>query len=415
MPTLSRIPPRLRLPLAGALALTVAAAVGVTLLTRDDDGGHRAANAAQLKRACGGLLPYADLRDRVPDDVRGELDEYGTLLDPGQESRSLLNCTLDWKDRGGLHVEATTLVNRLPFEVKTEDLLTPGHEAPGVTGRLADDKRLWIVAECPNGITGRARKATQLYVGVGVEKASARAEFRVAVAVANGIASRAHCGTAPAALPTRVIDTYEEHDAAGGPVDSGDYDDIRVDEPGRGVRKCAWSAAKGSAPLPGTWTVTGDLQDSRLLSVCGGERRTDPGGGLADPQPADLEPLAFDTASWAGELGAEAYRDYREEGRSPGFDDRSDNTLTEEDAALALWARSECAAGTTYHRVSIRPNLAHLADPELGGHTLTRAERAGLSRAVSRLMTGYLTAPDGWPKAQHCHDTKLLGEVEEWR
>jgi hypothetical protein len=426
MRVMGRIPGKLRLPLAAALVLGLLAA-GLTLMSREK-GGHLAANRAQLKRACGGLLPYDELRDHVPDDVHGTLDQYGTLLQPGQESRSLLNCTLDWEKRGGVHVEAATLVNHLPYEVKTKDLLAPGYEAPGITGRESDENgRLWIVAECPKGTTGRARPASQMYVTVGMDKVSVRTEFRIAVHVANAIAEREHCGTAPAPTgtgtgtgtdtalkpPARVIDTYEERDAHGGPVGEGDYDDIRVEEPGRGAKQCGWMAAKGSAPLRGTWFTTGDLQQSRLLSVCHAQRWDDRTEDYLDPQPADLEPIAIDATSWAGELGRSAYRDYERDGDYPGFDDRPD-TITDDDAALALWARSECAAGTTYHRISLRPNLDNLVDEESGGTSLTHSQRAELSHSATKLMSSYLNAPDGWPKAQHCHGTKLLGEVEEW-
>ncbi|MFJ6899089.1 hypothetical protein [Streptomyces hokutonensis] len=62
-----------------------------------------------------------------------------------------------------MHVEAATLVNHLPYGLKAEDLLSPGHEGPGVTGRAGEDKgNLWIVAECPNGLAGRARSVSQL-------------------------------------------------------------------------------------------------------------------------------------------------------------------------------------------------------------------------------------------------------------
>jgi hypothetical protein len=409
-----RIPTRLRLPLAGALALGLLAAGGLTLMSRDE-GGHLAANRAQLKQACGGLLPYAELRDHVPDAVRGTLDEYGTLLHPGQESRSLLNCTLDWGGHGGVRIEAATLVNHLPYEVKTEDLLAPGYEAPGITGRESDDKGgLWIVAECPKGLTGRARTASQLYVGVGMDKVPVRTKFRIAVQVANAVTERENCGATSAPKPpTRVIDTYEEHDANGGPVDEGDYDDIRVDEPGRDAKKCGWLSAKGSAPLRGTWNTTGDLQQSRLLSVCEAERWDDEAEDYTEPRPQDLEPDTVDAASWSGELGRSAYRDYARHGEYPGFDDRP-NTITDADAELALWARSECAAGPTYHRVSLRPYFSDAVDFEYGGVTLTRSQRAELSDQARELMDAYLAAPDGWPKAQHCHDTKLLGEVEQW-
>ncbi|MFD4559929.1 hypothetical protein ACFWP5_37395 [Streptomyces sp. NPDC058469] len=381
-----------RFPLAGTLTLGLLTAVGVTLLVTGDGSGHLAANRAQLKKACGGLLPYDELSDRVPDDARGSLDQYGTLLQPGQESRSLLNCSLEWGDRGGVHVEAATLVNHLPYALKTDDLLSPGYEAPGVTGRASDDDgNIWIVAECPNGLAGRARSASQMYVSVGVSKASVHTEFRVAVQVANAVARREHCGSALKS-PTRVI---------------------RVDEPGRSVAKCGWMSAKDSAPAPGTWTAVGDLQQSPLLSVCSADRRRDSGGNYSDPQATELDPVALDATSWSGELGRSAYRDYVGDGEYPGLGPGPD-AVTNVGAQLALWARSECVGGTTYHRVSVSPNIDSSLDLDYGGFKMTEAARAELSGSAKKLMTTYLNAPAGWPKTQHCHDTKLLGEVEQW-
>ncbi|WP_159024411.1 hypothetical protein [Streptomyces scabiei] len=105
---MGRIPRKLRLPLAGALALGLLPG-GLTLMPRGQ-GDHLAANRAQLKRDCGGLLPYDELSAHVPDDVRGTLDEYSPLLHPGQESRSLLNRALGWEGQSGVYVAGGKLV-----------------------------------------------------------------------------------------------------------------------------------------------------------------------------------------------------------------------------------------------------------------------------------------------------------------
>ncbi|MFF0095604.1 hypothetical protein ACFYSF_37605 [Streptomyces canus] len=60
-------------------------------LAQGPGGGHTAANRSQLKSACGGLLPYDELRSLVPGEVEGEVSQYGTVLEPGEESRSLVN------------------------------------------------------------------------------------------------------------------------------------------------------------------------------------------------------------------------------------------------------------------------------------------------------------------------------------
>ncbi|MER5226765.1 hypothetical protein [Streptomyces flaveus] len=408
---MGRVPRRLRVPLAGLLSLGLLATVLVLTVTGTESGGHLTANRAQLKRACGGLLPYEELRSAVPDEAPGTLDQYGTMLDPEQESRSLLNCTLSWKGHGSIHVQAVALTSHLPYEVKTDDLLAEGYEAPGITGRYAnEDRDLWIVAECPKGLTGRVRPVTQMYVTAYVEETPIRTQFRTAVAVANAIAAEQGCGIKPLDLPTRVMDTYEEH------FDDGkdDYEVDRIDDPGQDAEKCRWTTRSGSASLPGKWIPRGDLQESRLLDVCHAQRWNELNQELTEPQPQHMEPVDLDAASWSGELGRSAYRDYRWEGEHPGSTDDQDDTVTDDGATLALWARSTCAAGVTYHRVSVHPHFVLSASDE-EPLTMTRAERAGLSRDVRKVMDSYLKAPDGWPKAQGCRDTKVLGEVEQWR
>jgi hypothetical protein len=71
-----------KLPLIGLpLVLFVGGVVGL-FLAQGPGGGHTAANRAQLKSACGGLLPYDELRSLVPDEVEGEVSQYGTILEP---------------------------------------------------------------------------------------------------------------------------------------------------------------------------------------------------------------------------------------------------------------------------------------------------------------------------------------------
>jgi hypothetical protein len=77
-----RVPRRLCKPLfiGVPLVLLVGGAVGVSLGGGDSGGGHAAANRAQLKRACGGLLPYEELKSLVPDEVEGEVSQSGTVV-----------------------------------------------------------------------------------------------------------------------------------------------------------------------------------------------------------------------------------------------------------------------------------------------------------------------------------------------
>ncbi|MFD8821959.1 hypothetical protein ACFV1C_06325 [Streptomyces sp. NPDC059605] len=153
MPLWSRKPLSIGVPLVAV----VAGAVFFLDVDREDGGGHSAANRAQLKRACAGPLPYEELRDRVPDEVDGEANQYGTVLDPGEESRSLMNCPVTWPGHGSVWVRAVALVSRIPMTVRAEDILPggddEGHEAPGITGRTGEDGRAWVIAE-----SGRAAR-----------------------------------------------------------------------------------------------------------------------------------------------------------------------------------------------------------------------------------------------------------------
>ncbi|MEV7738512.1 hypothetical protein AB0O75_41730 [Streptomyces sp. NPDC088921] len=55
-------------------------------LAQGPGGGHTAANRAQLKSACGGLRPHGDLWSLVPDEVEGEVSQYGTCWSPARRA-----------------------------------------------------------------------------------------------------------------------------------------------------------------------------------------------------------------------------------------------------------------------------------------------------------------------------------------
>jgi hypothetical protein len=67
------------------LVLFVGGVVGL-FLAQGPGGGHTATNRAQLKSACGGLLPYDELRSLVPDEVEGEVSQYGTCWSPARRA-----------------------------------------------------------------------------------------------------------------------------------------------------------------------------------------------------------------------------------------------------------------------------------------------------------------------------------------
>ncbi|MFF3687252.1 hypothetical protein [Streptomyces sp. NPDC002187] len=417
---MSRVPSWLRKLLLVALPLVLIVTGAVLFFDADDSGGHSVANQAQLKRACAGLLPYEELRGLVPDEVAGEVSQYGTMLQPDEDSRSLVNCSVTWPGHGSVRVRAVALISRMPMTLRAEDILPggdeDGYEAPGVTGRVGEDGRTWVVAECPNGLEGRVREVSAMYVTAGVDlpvpgkgkRAEHLADFRTAVQVANGITAAQKCGGSPLKMPTQVIDTYEAHVTSD--ADGGNIRVVGIDEPGLGVKKCRGLGKR--AGFPGKWTASGDLQDSRLLSVCDATilDRKDPMD--TEPTPPDGAVVDVSAASWAGPLSESANGQYHHTGDSFAFREgpRTKVIPDSEPHELALWARSECAAGSTYHRVNVRTETFSFS-----ALTLTEAQRTTFSKDARKLMDSYLTDPDGWPRQQRCHDTKILGEVEGWQ
>ncbi|MEU1666939.1 hypothetical protein ABZ547_25710 [Streptomyces sparsogenes] len=450
-----------------ALVVLVTALVAAVVITvRDgDDGGHLAANRAQLRKACDGALPYEDLKRLVPDGRAGKLTQHGTMLEPRQESRSLLDCSLSWGDGYGVTVHAEALVSDVPEGMQTDDLLgTAGADgtyvAPGTTGQYGR-RGAWVVAECVGGLRGRVRPTTDLYVAALVtdgehqggdseaerekraraDRATALTGFRTAVHVANAITKAQGCGSAPLKAPTRVLDTYQAHN------DNADWQSERVEEPGRDLRKCGWINPRSLPGLmSGPWTTLGDIEDSGLVSACQGtwDAEDEDNDGR---QPRDWQITGVEAASWAGILGRTAYDAYEREGHVPGWgvtqgrgkpsgdggnggngdggnggggnggrgqagaqgEDRISSYA--DDPQLALWARSVCDGRETYHRVSVIPSIL-IEDGATA--TLSAKEHAKLSRTARTVLDRYLSAADGWPKSAGCHDTKVLGEVEEW-
>ncbi|MFD0340053.1 hypothetical protein ACFVH0_15400 [Streptomyces sp. NPDC127117] len=419
---MGRVPSRWRKPLFIGLpfVLLVTGAVFFLGTDRSDGSGHSAANRAQLKRACAGLLPYEELRGLVPDDVAGTVSQYGTMLDPDEDSHSLVNCSITWPGHGSVRVRAVALISRLPMTVRAEDILPGadelGYEAPGITGRVDKGGRMWVVAECPDGLEGRVREVSGMYVTAAVDlpvpgkgkPAAYLPDFRTAVQVANGITAAQKCGGTPLELPTRVLDTYEAHVSKD--ADGGNMKVVGIDEPGRGVKKCRGLGRR--AGFPGKWTAAGDLQDSRLLSVCSATvlDREDPMD--TDPAPPDGAVVEVTAASWAGPLSESADAQYYRSGDNVAFRAgvRTRAIPESEPHELALWARSECAAGSAYHRVTVRTETSSVDE-----YTLSEAERTKFSKDARELMDSYLADPDGWPGQQRCHGSRILGEVEGWR
>ncbi len=423
--------------------MAVVGIAGAVLATRDSGGGHLAANQAQLRKACDGTLPYGDLERLVRDERPGKLREHGTMLAPGQESRSLLDCSLSWGDGHGVTVHAEALVSDVPQAVETRDLLEPagGHGtfvAPGTTGQYGK-RGAWLVTDCLGGLGGRVRPTTDLYVTARVtdgtegtegggdadeatsrsgkpDRATALLGFRTAIQVANVLTKAQHCGSGPLTMPETVVDTDETHGA-----------------PGRALRKCDWidgSSLPGIAS--GAWTTLGDLQESTGLSACAGEWDAEKNAGER-PRPKEWQVTEVEAASWSGVLGRSAYDSYERAGHVPGWGaqegespseagseaDTDRGGVRQEDRVssyagrpqLALWARSVCGGRTTYHRVAVLPEI-QLGDGETA--VISGKDRTRLSTTARTVLDRYLDAEDGWPVSADCRDTKVLGEVEQW-
>ncbi|MDV9197456.1 hypothetical protein [Streptomyces sp. Wh19] len=149
-----------------------------------------------------------------------------------------------------------------------------------------------------------------------------------------------------------------------------------------------------------------------LLSVCAATVLDREDSMDTDPTPPDGAVVEVSAASWSGPLRESADAQYESPGDSFGFRDgeRTRNIPDSGSRELALWAGSECAAGSTYHRVTVR-----MEANDISAYTLTETERTKYSKDARQLMDSYLADPDGWPRQQGCHESRILGEVEGWR
>lgn len=404
-----------------ALALALLAATAAC-----DDEDHRAANEKRVAHACRGLLPAAGLRPVLPRESTVTTREFGTSLTPDRASRALLDCTVSWEpDRkpfgtSGIRLRAEAAPGRIPRFSKDLDDQTeprPAHAAFGLPlpsdaeGAVTVDSDGRVVASltlsCPGGLTGRTRPLHDLHIGLDFPQtdetdyrptaAERRTASRTAVRVADRITAQQHCGTRP---------------LAGRPAPD-------KAERARGAALCSWLDAKklrlDGGASPDAWRPDGDTRYSRRTAHCS--------AGTDEPgiRDRDRPGLAHVTAdSWSGVHARTAYEDHADKGAVPGARDRPDfpepgdedipeSAGGDDGPELALWARSVCDGGRTYHRVA-----AGLGTPDPAPGHLTKEERAQLSADVRRTLDRYLDARAGWPRQSHCHDTELLGEAQDW-
>ncbi|MGV9877758.1 hypothetical protein [Streptomyces sp. NPDC003006] len=407
-------------PLVASLIALVVGVASVTwaVVSRSEERAERlAANEKQLARACAGLLPE-ELRSFVPDDRTGVLHEFGTMLHPRRESRALLDCTLSWGGGGDAwepdaqaRVRAEAVLTRV-----SPPALDGGFGLPlpdSALGAVSTDDRLngstvsaALLADCPKGLTGRVRPARDLLVTVDlpsaadeyhVPEADRLLASRTAVRVADWVARKQGCGSEP----------LRSRPASGG-------------APAKAPKLCDWLSPKALRFATGDWKLDRNASTySRRTGVCGG-RWDDTAGS-----PEEFAVKAAGAESWSGVLAGGAYDSHRGNNHVPDPDPDPDDrpgtgkpvtvSRSGDDPLLALWARSECDAGPTYHRVTVTPELGfgHGVDGETV--VLGPKERRRLSQQVRAVLDRYLAAPAGWPKRAHCRDTQIMGEVQEWR
>ncbi|MEU1116227.1 MULTISPECIES: hypothetical protein [unclassified Streptomyces] len=404
--------PRKRTWAAAALVLTLLAAASVTwvAVSRAEEREDRLdANRALVARGCAGLL-REELYASVPDDERAVLDAFGTMLRPGGQSRALLDCTLAWEGDGSAsgvraRVRAEPVRGRTDPDPLSGDFGLP--LPPGAVGGVGSAGR-WddgtvaaaLLVDCPKGLHGRGGAVRDLLVSVqlptdgdayDVPKADRLAAARTAAKVTNWVTRKQGCGGEP--LPT---------------------------EPGRASAKtprlCAWLSPKALRLTPGRWRFTGnEAVYNRRSGACGGQWDDTAGS------PGHLTVRAAGAESWSGVLAAGAYEAYAQDGAvpGPGAPDSYDKPVTVEesgdDPQLTLWARSECVAGPTYHRVTVTPALDFDRGMEKGRVVLEPKDQKRLSGRARAVLKRYLAAPDGWPRRSHCGRTRIVGEVAQWR
>lgn len=386
-----------------ALALT-ATGTGIAVSQSQERDDRLAANQDQLTRACAGLLPE-ELRSFLPDDAAGELDEYGTLLTPRQQSRALLDCTLTWG--GGTEPDAHVKVRAQPV-LGAADTTAGGFELPlpsSALGGISTAERLTgtqvtatLLTECPKGLGGWVRPSKDLLVSVelpsradseyDVPKADRLLASRTAVRVADRVSREQGCGGRPLAAAKK---------------------------PANADALCDWLSPKALKFAAGRWQFhENDTTYSKRAGTC---------GGLLDESArwsSELKTEAAGAASWSGALAQGAYQRFGENGNVPGsrlkqHKPDSEGRLTidrNSDALLALWARSVCDGGPTFHRVTVTPAL-DFADK--GEALLERKDRRRMSADARAVLDRYLAAADGWPRRSHCRDTEIMGEVEQWQ
>ncbi|MEV8017015.1 hypothetical protein AB0O76_11845 [Streptomyces sp. NPDC086554] len=393
---------RTRLLVAGVAVFAVAAAgTGIAVSRSVEHSEQLAADKEQLTEACAGLLPEG-VGHLMPDDTAGELREYGTMLRPGQQSRALLDCTVRWgEEEPVVRVRAQAVLGPVDAPGGGFALPLPSSALGGASGSEGigpEQVSATLLASCPKGLTGRVRPSKDLLVSVevpssdedsiDVPKSDRLLVSRTAVRAADWVSREQGCG--------------------GQPLKAGRSTD--------GSALCDWFSPKALKFTPGSWQFDGnDTTYSERAGSCAGE--WDDTAGRAE----ERKVKAASAESWSGVVGAGAYERHGDSGDVPGGNDSThkpddDGQLRIESSGdepqLALWARSACDAGPTYHRISVVPAFDFQYEDTV---VLDKKDRRRISAQARAVLDRYLAAADGWPRRSHCRNTEIMGEVEEWQ
>ncbi|MEV2262227.1 hypothetical protein AB0J13_26580 [Streptomyces anulatus] len=352
-----------------AVVVLAAVLVAAFLLVRSER--RDAHNAGVLETACGGVLPREAVRGLLPGDetwkLRSDLDLTGPS---GRGPRTLVRCSLDWGEYGGLELAAVPVLDVPLRGVRPGDILSAGTAKEPDWATAYRTATTQVTVGCPAGLLGYPRPVTRFRVHAslnhddGSEAAGAAKELgTVVTAVADHVRDRGGCG-GPAVKPS---------DVRPGPG--------RVTEDSDGVpRACRWfrpgmlDGEKGDPAGPDADGVTSDDADACSLSV----RRTKPENRY------DLT-AGVSSVSWRGPLLPEARTAYGAElaALSPAPEPKSG----EKSYVLAVWAESSCSGARTLSRVRVETAVSALA-----------ADRA------DRVLDAYLASSD-------CRAVKVLGKV----
>ncbi|MGW4027837.1 hypothetical protein ACWEFL_00735 [Streptomyces sp. NPDC004838] len=378
-------------------ALAVLVGTGTAVRGQISHDSRLAANRAQLKNACQGLLPQDRLRPFLPDDSPGRLVEYGTALDPTQESRAVLDCRLSWDggpagtDRVEVRVRAEALLRvreDTPEDSAQEGTAFPLSLPPSAVGDSETDEDeaiATLLVTCPAGLARRTARTRDLQVTVTLprlerapkeRRAEARlsrlAAARTAVSVADWISERQRCG--------------------GPPLTVGGPERTRAD-----AALCAW-LDPAELGLPGAWQA-GEARPYRTRNGSCETRRTD-----AEATPGRLTIASVSAQSAIGARGRQLHELY-----APVAPHKEGGTvwIGADELDVAVWAEAVCDGQPAYHRVAVVPEIP----PDANGHTvLTGAERRRLAERARAFLVRYLAADGAWPSRSRCRDTRFVGD-----